>query len=421
MKRLLFLLLLIPVLSFGQEVTTYSGKALTYGGDVATYAYCDEYQAVYDAYTVKPSDAVAAVWNTFVANCVATGEWAVLDALWNYAGVSDNTNGEALLDWKQPAGGPSLMDAGKGTFDSGTESWVVFGNNTIANDAGALKITYVDNVSGAYCIFSAASDLTTNLTVGKSYRVRVKAKVNGGSSVNLLIWHGATTTIGTVTATDFTWYEGVFVATNATTNNLQMNLMGAGEIIWIDEWTIQEWTNATAYNAPTFTALEGFTGNGTTQYIDCNWNPSVNGVNYVQNSASFGYYARTIVDGSQGVADLTKYVVITLNTGNSKINDATWSDPVTGTMDAGLQILNRSAAATKDIFINKTKYSGSVTSTGVPDNDLYTLGYNNNGTPLLITVQLSMAFAGGGLTPTQVTNLTNYYNAAMTALGKNVF
>jgi len=35
MKRLLFLLLLIPVLSFGQSVYTYGGKAVTYGGDAA--------------------------------------------------------------------------------------------------------------------------------------------------------------------------------------------------------------------------------------------------------------------------------------------------------------------------------------------------------------------------------------------------
>ena len=32
MKRLLFLLLLIPALTFGQEVYTYGGKALTYQG-----------------------------------------------------------------------------------------------------------------------------------------------------------------------------------------------------------------------------------------------------------------------------------------------------------------------------------------------------------------------------------------------------
>ena len=38
-RRLLFLLLLIPVLSFGQEVTTYGGKVVTYGEDVLTKSY----------------------------------------------------------------------------------------------------------------------------------------------------------------------------------------------------------------------------------------------------------------------------------------------------------------------------------------------------------------------------------------------
>jgi len=37
MKRLLFLLLLIPVLSFGQQVLTYGGKVLTDGTNVLTY------------------------------------------------------------------------------------------------------------------------------------------------------------------------------------------------------------------------------------------------------------------------------------------------------------------------------------------------------------------------------------------------
>ena len=39
MKRLLFLLLLIPVLSFGQEVYTYGGDVVTYSGDVVTKSY----------------------------------------------------------------------------------------------------------------------------------------------------------------------------------------------------------------------------------------------------------------------------------------------------------------------------------------------------------------------------------------------
>jgi hypothetical protein len=138
----------------------------------------------------------------------------------------------------------SLMDAGKGTFDSGTESWVKFGNNTIENDAGALKITYVDNSAGAYDFFRAAGDLSTNLTIGKTYKVFVKAKVNAGSSVKLYIC-GPNFVFATVTETDFTWFSSVFIATGASNNYIQLNSMAAGEILWIDEWYIMDWTDTT--------------------------------------------------------------------------------------------------------------------------------------------------------------------------------
>ena len=430
MKRLLFLLLLVSQIAYGQEVTTYGGKALTYGGDVATYAYCDEYQAVYDAYTVKPSDATAAVWNTFVTKCVATGEWAALDVLWNYAGVSDNTNGEALINWKQPAGGASLMDTGKGTFDSGTESWVKYENNTIENDAGALKITYVNNTSGAYCTFSAVSDLSTNLTSGKTYRIRVKAKVNVGS--NVLLQHYNTVDIvsfGTVNTTDFTWYSGIFVAKSPNACVVKMSAMGAGEIIWIDEWTIQEWTNATAYNAPTFTALEGFTGNGTTQYIDCNWNPSVNGVNYVQNSASMIIYVRTNIaaDGQHGIgnaADFKNIFILpkyTIDNSYIRTNDAT---TISGANSdgSGMFINTRTASTVNKLYKNKVAIINATSvSTGMPTHLAYCLAINDDDVATGFRAdQVSMYAFGGGMTQTQVTNLTTYYEAAMDALGKGV-
>ena len=163
MKRLLFLLLCIPVLSFGQTVYTHGGKALTYSGDVlieVPSTYCTEYQAVYDAFTTKPDAATAAIWNTCVETWVDNGEWATKDVIYVYA-AHTNGAGEALINWKNP---------------------------------------------GAF--------------------------------------------------------------------------------------------NATAYNAPTFTANEGFTGDGAADYIDCNWNPSVNGVNYVQNSASQIIYIRNTGQGA---------------------------------------------------------------------------------------------------------------------------
>jgi len=102
MKRLLFLLLLIPVLSFGQNTITYGGKVVTY----APSTYCAEYQAVYDAYTTKPDAATAAIWNTCVEAWLANGEWVTKDVIYVYA-AHTNGAGEALINWKNP-----------GTFDA---------------------------------------------------------------------------------------------------------------------------------------------------------------------------------------------------------------------------------------------------------------------------------------------------------------
>ena len=50
----------------------------------------------------------------------------------------------------------------------------------------------------------------------------------------------------------------------------------------------------TAVNSPTFTADEGFQGNGTSSYIDSNYNASTSGVNYLASNYSFGWYMDTI-------------------------------------------------------------------------------------------------------------------------------
>ena len=80
-------------------------------------------------------------------------------------------------------GDVSLMDAGQGFFDVDTESWTAYGSNTIENDAGALKITYVDNSSGAYNYFRETGGLNTDLTIGKTYKIRVRAKRNAGNAI----------------------------------------------------------------------------------------------------------------------------------------------------------------------------------------------------------------------------------------------
>ncbi len=147
------------------------------------------------------------------------------------ADIAVNIPGELIY-------GKSLIDPGKGIFIVGTESWVAYGLNTIANDNQALKIIYSNNAAGAYILLQDATDLTTNLTIGTTYRIQARCKVNSGS-VDLYV-AGPNITIGTVTATNYHWYMNDFVANNATNNVFRMLNMSVGEILWIDKWLIQK-------------------------------------------------------------------------------------------------------------------------------------------------------------------------------------
>ena len=50
----------------------------------------------------------------------------------------------------------------------------------------------------------------------------------------------------------------------------------------------------TAINSPTFASNVGFQGDGTSSYIDSNYNAATSGVNFVANDYSFGWYMDTI-------------------------------------------------------------------------------------------------------------------------------
>lgn len=55
----------------------------------------------------------------------------------------------------------------------------------------------------------------------------------------------------------------------------------------------------TAVNSPTFTADRGYTGNGTTSYVNTGWAPN-NGVNFTSTSAMFGIYVLSGADAASG-------------------------------------------------------------------------------------------------------------------------
>lgn len=62
--------------------------------------------------------------------------------------------------------------------------------------------------------------------------------------------------------------------------------------------------DGTPQNSPTWTQHQGVASNGSTSYVDLNFAPSSQGVRWVADSASFGFYSRT----NQTAYDATRYL-----------------------------------------------------------------------------------------------------------------
>jgi len=203
---------------------------------------------------------------------------------------------------------------------------------------------------------------------------------------------------------------------------------GAGEALI--NWKLPGTYGATAYNAPTFTAYEGFLGNGTTQYIDCNWVPSVSGVNYVRNSASMIMYIRTNtalagIHGTVVNADSKDVMLLQRSAGDivyMRTNDAINASGA-NTNGSGMYINTRTASIVTKLYRNKTAIiNGTVASTGVPTHSPYCLAYNDDDVAAGFRAdQVSLYSFGGAMDQTSVNNFCDPFNQAMTALGTNVY
>ena len=181
-------------------------------------------------------------------------------------------------------------------------------------------------------------------------------------------------------------------------------------------------------NAPAFGINEGFTGNGANAYINLNWNPSVNGVNYIQDSASVGIYIRTNVGENRydiGCNDGIVHVGIQAKNGSNKgavkVNSSLLQSAA-NTDSRGMFIANRVLSTEQDLWKNKVRIvNGTRGTNGVPNMGIVALANNANGSiGQFSTKQLSMVFAGSGLTQTDINNLTDRFETRMDALGKGV-
>ena len=194
-------------------------------------------------------------------------------------------------------------------------------------------------------------------------------------------------------------------------------------------------SDSTAVNSPTFTTDRGFTGDGSTSYINTNFTPSTDGANYIRDSASMGAYLNagtdTAVSGPNSIGALTVSYQARIepwrsatpgSTVRARVNDGTATTVGTVATRFGLTAVNRSGASAVQIYRNGASIGTSTAaSSNVPSIDVYALGFNNGGAlGGANDNRIAAAFVGGSLTSTEHADLFTAIEAYLDAVGAGV-
>jgi hypothetical protein len=179
--------------------------------------------------------------------------------------------------------------------------------------------------------------------------------------------------------------------------------------------------------APTFTQYTGFTGDGSSDYLSSNFNPSADKVNTSQNSVTIGIYCLTAyntasksvvgcLDGSGYRFDVNlstggKQQSAYINSGANMLLDVTNSK--------GFAMITRRGASETEGYRNGTSLgSDTDTSTGIPNVDMYILARNNNGTEdRFVATLLSVVLIMNAVSDEDATAINTIIETYMDAIG----
>jgi hypothetical protein len=180
--------------------------------------------------------------------------------------------------------------------------------------------------------------------------------------------------------------------------------------------------NLTAHGGRTYAALTGWNSNGTTGYLNTNWNPSTEGLRFDLNTASFGTWV--VAPGgtgsryNMGVQVSGGTTRMEENSGGRRfIINASGETTTTGGATSGLWHINRSGSGTTGGYLNGSlQTSDTDLSTSVSNGNLWLMGLNLSNAifgPTVSTVKYRFAFAGGNLA-SRASQFYNILNAHVT-------
>jgi len=185
---------------------------------------------------------------------------------------------------------------------------------------------------------------------------------------------------------------------------------------------------ATAVNSPTFTIDRGYAGNGTTSYVDTNYNPSTNAVAYALNSAHLCNYVQSMVTqacmGTSGGGVVSLIANPLTGTGGqivARINRANAGGGQGASNAEGFYIADRIDASNVVNFKNGSDVGTDANaSSAIPSNNI-TVGAIFGLGGVINASRYSMASIGGSLGASGRASFATAINTYMTAIGANTY
>ena len=147
------------------------------------------------------------------------------------------------------------------------------------------------------------------------------------------------------------------------------------------QFALIDWKRLTQYTAvlsPTFTTNEGFMGNGTSSYIDTNFNPVTQGINYTQNNAS-RYLFMFLASGTSALDGRSAASINNMSrtsSSNQRINQSTTA--LSGgsfdfTATKGMKSIHRTNSTNVELFNATTQGSRTALSASMTSSNQFIL------------------------------------------------
>ena len=182
------------------------------------------------------------------------------------------------------------------------------------------------------------------------------------------------------------------------------------------DFALIDWKRLNLYtgvNSPTFTSNQGFAGNGTSSYIDTNFNPATSGIQYQLNNASrFVFMNLASGIAFDGTSSIVLNSIIRNNSINQYLNTSNaLSSLFNYTSIKGMKSIHRTSSTNVELFNDVTQGSRTAISTSISSLNQFILrsgtSYNSH--------QISMYAMGSSLV-SENTAFVNAFNTYINSL-----